>query len=67
MQLVGYLGAFNTSAKEVGMITGPRCSNLLEGAAPFYGMYHCKEGWLSLGNLEPKFYLSLIKALPLSE
>jgi len=35
----------------------PRTKNLLDGGAPFYGIYACKDGrWMSVGCLEPKFY-----------
>ena len=40
---------------------------MLEGGAPFYSVYECKEGHLAVGNLESKFYLEMIRGLPLSE
>lgn len=51
MELVQYFGAFNVSAKEAGMISAERGKNILEGGAPFYSVYPCKEGYLSIGNL----------------
>src|SRR5688572_5146032 len=34
-----------------------RGTNLLDGGAPFYGTYQCKDGkWVSIGSLEPQFY-----------
>lgn len=31
--------------------------NLLDGGAPFYGVYRCADGkWISIGSLEPQFY-----------
>jgi alpha-methylacyl-CoA racemase len=31
--------------------------NLLDGGAPFYGVYKCADGkWISIGSLEPQFY-----------
>jgi len=34
-----------------------RASNLLDGAAPFYGVYICKDGkHVALGAIEPQFY-----------
>jgi alpha-methylacyl-CoA racemase len=40
--------------------------NLLDGGAPFYDTYQCKDGnYISLGSLEPKFYSELIEILGL--
>ena len=34
-----------------------RAANLLDGGAPFYGVYQCADGaWISIGALEPQFY-----------
>jgi alpha-methylacyl-CoA racemase len=47
---------------------GPRGSNLLDGAAPFYNPYRCSDGkWVSLGSIEPQFYALLIDNLGLSD
>ncbi len=51
VQIVKYFGAFNISAKEVGMIRKPRGENVLEGGAPYYCVYPCKEGVIAVGNL----------------
>lgn len=48
------------------MITKPRGENILEGGAPFYSVYKCKEGYLAVGNLEPKFYMEMIRGLDLT-
>jgi alpha-methylacyl-CoA racemase len=38
-----------------------RCSNLLDGGAPFYDTYRCADGkWISIGALEPQFYALLL-------
>jgi len=47
----------------------PRTNNLLDGGAPFYGVYTCKDGrWMSVGCLESKFYAvfldKFLEALP---
>tara|TARA_B100000900_G_scaffold404341_1_gene412607 strand:- start:316 stop:1449 length:1134 start_codon:yes stop_codon:yes gene_type:complete len=40
-----------------GMWTDSRDSNLLDGAAHFYGCYECKDGkFVSIGSIEPQFY-----------
>ena len=44
-----------------GIWTDSRDSNLLDGAAHFYGCYECKDGkFVSIGSIEPQFY-SLLK------
>jgi len=41
--------------------TMPRGSNLLDGGAPFYNVYTCKDGgWMSVGCLEPQFFKTFI-------
>lgn len=50
-------------------MSGPRGTNLLDGGAPFYGVYECKDGgWMSVGCLEPQFFEVFIdlflKSLP---
>ncbi|KAF9256331.1 CoA-transferase family III, partial [Marasmius fiardii PR-910] len=49
--------------------SGKRGSNLLDGGAPFYNLYPCKDGeCMSVGCLEPQFFKAFIegfvKALP---
>ncbi|KAF5367465.1 hypothetical protein D9758_003785 [Tetrapyrgos nigripes] len=37
--------------------SGPRGTNILDGGAPFYNVYPCKDGqWMSVGCNEPKFF-----------
>jgi len=39
-----------------------RGANMLDGGAPFYDTYECKDGkYVSIGSLEPKFYALLLK------
>jgi crotonobetaine/carnitine-CoA ligase len=41
-----------------------RESNPIDGAAPFYNVYRCRDGkWLSVAALEPQFYRNLWQAL----
>lgn len=45
-----------------GLWQDTRESNLLDGAAHFYGVYACKcGGFVSIGSIEPKFYAELIE------
>jgi alpha-methylacyl-CoA racemase len=49
-----------------GIWTDHRESNLLDGAAHFYGCYECKDKkFVSIGSIEPQFYKELIKRLGL--
>jgi alpha-methylacyl-CoA racemase len=43
--------------------SNPTGSNPLDGGAPYYGVYRCKEGqWFTLGAIEPQFYANFLKA-----
>ena len=37
----------------------------LNGRHPCYNVYRCKDGWMSVGALEPKFWAALVEALEL--
>ncbi|CAB4900723.1 unannotated protein [freshwater metagenome] len=51
-----------------GQHTPPRGSNVLDGGAPFYGVYRTKDDrWVSIGALEPQFYATLIGLLGLAD
>jgi alpha-methylacyl-CoA racemase len=41
-----------------------RGSNVLDGGAPFYGTYKCKDDrWVAIGAIEPQFYRKLLEKL----
>lgn len=43
--------------KAMGQWTQERGSNLLDGGAPFYDTYRCRDGkYLAIGSIEPQFY-----------
>lgn len=47
-----------------GLWSDRRASNLLDGGAPFYGVYTCRCGGnIALGALEPQFFASLVAGL----
>jgi len=51
------LMAMQYAMKAGGTWHDARQSNLLDGAAPFYGTYACADGkWLAVGALEPQFH-----------
>ncbi|KAF8588277.1 CoA-transferase family III [Ramaria rubella] len=40
----------------------PTGSNLLDGGAPYYGVYLCKDGgWFTVGAIEPQFYAKFLE------
>lgn len=41
--------------------------DLLVGRVPCYGIYPCKDGFISVGALEPKFWMGLCAALEMPE
>ncbi|KAF5327846.1 hypothetical protein D9619_004961 [Psilocybe cf. subviscida] len=44
-----------------GPLAGERGTNLLDGGAPFYNTYTCKDGgWMTVGCLEPQFFAVFI-------
>ncbi|PWN19017.1 putative alpha-methylacyl-CoA racemase [Microstroma glucosiphilum] len=41
-----------------------RGTGMLDGGAPWYGVYRCKDGgWMSVGAIEPQFYSALLSIL----
>jgi alpha-methylacyl-CoA racemase len=47
---------------------GPRGTNMLDGAAPFYDTYATRDArWLAVGAIEPQFYAALLKGLGLDD
>ncbi len=56
------------SLRAVGRWPGPPRTNLLDGGAPFYRTYECKDGGvMSIGALEPQFYAELRKLAGLTD
>ena len=50
-----------------GLWQDQRQANLLDGGAPFYRCYSCKDGgFVAVGALEPRFYAALIHGLGLT-
>ena len=63
---VALLMAMTYSLKAKGLWRGEREANLLDGGAPFYGVYRCADGkWLAVGALEPQFFDALVAAMGL--
>ena len=47
---------------------GGRGANVLDGGAPFYAAYRCRDGrYLAVGAIEPQFYARFVEGLGLAE
>lgn len=56
------------SMRAIGRWTEEPRTNLLDGGAPFYRTYECKDGgFMAIGALEPQFYAELRKLAGLNE
>ncbi|EXJ76579.1 alpha-methylacyl-CoA racemase [Cladophialophora psammophila CBS 110553] len=66
---VSYLGTFPRLLTKMPMWNGERGTNTLDGGAPYYGCYECKDAgkYMSVGALEPQFWQELLKGLGLTE
>ncbi|WP_034272331.1 CaiB/BaiF CoA transferase family protein [Haloechinothrix halophila] len=54
--------------KASGAWSGERGTNLLDGGAPFYDTYECKDGkYVAVGALEMRFWADLVKVLELDD
>lgn len=50
----------------IGYYKEERAANELDGGAPYYGAYRCKDGeWITIGSIEPQFYAELLDKLGL--
>ncbi len=64
---VSFLMAMIFGFKAAGRWRDAREANLLDGAAPFYGVYACADGkFVGVGALEPQFYEALLRGLGLN-
>lgn len=60
------IGAMTYGLKAAGLWKDEREANLLDGGAPAYGIYRCKDGkFVAIGAIEPQFQQALFKALAL--
>lgn len=66
-------GAASLMAMFYGMKAGgvwkdERGANMLDGGAPYYGTYCCKDGrWIAIGAIEPQFFAELLETLGMSD
>ena len=52
--------------RPLGLWSDARGTNLLDGGAPFYRCYLCRDGrYVAVGALEPRFYAALVQGLDL--
>lgn len=62
------LMAFIHGLRARGQWQDVRGANLLDGGAPWYGVYACSDGqWISIGALEPQFWAKLLECLGLDQ
>jgi alpha-methylacyl-CoA racemase len=62
------LTAMTHAMRASGAWEDPRGENLFDGGAPYYNVYQCADGrWLSVGAIEPKFYVNLVAGLGLAD
>ncbi|WP_321886176.1 CaiB/BaiF CoA transferase family protein [Burkholderia cenocepacia] len=58
---VSSLMTMNHALAHFGRMSGARGENLLDGGAPFYGVYECADGrYIAVGAVEPAFYRQLL-------
>lgn len=63
-----YLGSWLYRSQKLPVWGQQRGKNILDGGAHFYEVYKTKDGkFMSVGALEPQFYMELIEGLGLSE
>lgn len=64
---VSFLATFPRLLTKMPMWSGERGTNTLDGGAPYYGCYECKDDgrYMSVGALEPQFWAELLKGLQL--
>ena len=64
-----FLAMFARLGRKTGVWDGPRGTNLLDGACPFYQCYECKDSgrYVAVGALEPQFFSQLLSGLELDE
>ncbi len=64
---VGLLAQMVYSLKAQGFWSDERGANLLDGGAPFYDTYACRDGrYVAVGAIEPHFYAALLDGLGLA-
>lgn len=56
------------SRRAMGSWRDERATNILDGGAPWYGVYPCADGgWITIGSIEPQFWAVLLDKLGLQE
>jgi alpha-methylacyl-CoA racemase len=62
------LSAMFYGLKAAGAWRDERKSNLIDGGAPFYDTYICKDGrWMAVGAIEPQFFATLLDKLGIAD
>lgn len=58
-----YVGSFLTRSQSLPLWGNDRGGNILDGGAFFYSVYETKDGFMSVGALEPQFFTEFINIL----
>ncbi|KAI1180853.1 alpha-methylacyl-CoA racemase [Nemania sp. FL0916] len=62
-----YIATFPRLAKKTHLLDRARGENVLDGGCPFYDTYATRDGkYMSVGALEPQFFVALVKGLGLA-
>lgn len=61
------LAQLQWSWKAAGRWSDHRGDNLLDGSAPFYATYACRDGHVAVGALEPQFWDALLRVLAIDD
>ena len=64
---VAALSALVHQRRGAGTWSDDAARNFFLGASPFYDVFECADGHVSLGAIEPKFYAELLRRLGLSD
>lgn len=60
------LCAYFYGQRAAGTLGNQRASHMLDGGAPFYGVFECSDGrFVSIASIEPQFYALLVERLQL--
>jgi alpha-methylacyl-CoA racemase len=64
---VNLLAQLAWSWRAAGRWSDQRGDNLLDGSAPFYATYACRDGYVAVGALEPQFWDALVRVVGLED
>jgi alpha-methylacyl-CoA racemase len=67
-EAASFISAGFHAMRAIGYYKEERLANELDGGAPYYGAYRCKDDeWITIGSIEPQFYAELLVKLELTD